>query len=478
MEDPRSIRVSSEFFVPGILSALNLIISGVATLATTNISGAATIGASLVVTGPATAASFSGVGTSLTALNASNLGSGTVPIARLGNAGIPGGTTFFRGDNTWASAVTSVTVANVNGVSASVTNQGTTPQLSFTLGAITPSSVSTTGNVGAATISTTGLASLQSISVASTATIGGTLVVTGAISGPGSGLTGLNASNLGSGTVPIARLGSSGTPSATTFLAGNNSWSTAVTAVSVVAANGVSASIANQGTTPALTFTLGAIIPSSVNTAGSVTASSFVGGTGSFSTITTTGSATLNSSIINGTLSVSGSASIGGALILTGGALIGGVVAADTFIPTGNTVPTYGLFEGESSGGVAIATNSLTRWSVSPTGLITRSAPIVDAAVAISGSTVDCSKGNYFTKTYTGSLTWTFTNVPTGGLYKFVLCLTRGSAGTQTWPSTVRWTSGSTPALTSKNGGNDFLEFWTDDGGASWYAFRTITSTS
>ena len=49
---------------------------------------------------PATLPAASGV--NLTALNASNLGSGTVPLARLGLSGTPSGSTYLRGDNTWA----------------------------------------------------------------------------------------------------------------------------------------------------------------------------------------------------------------------------------------------------------------------------------------------------------------------------------------------------------------------------------------
>ncbi|MBY0314018.1 MAG: tail fiber domain-containing protein [Bdellovibrionales bacterium] len=45
-------------------------------------------------------------------------------------------------------------------------------------------------------------------------------------SGNGAGLTNLNASNLSSGTIPVGRLGQSGTPSATTFLRGDNTWQT------------------------------------------------------------------------------------------------------------------------------------------------------------------------------------------------------------------------------------------------------------
>lgn len=46
----------------------------------------------------------------------------------------------------------------------------------------------------------------------------------GTVNGNGSGLTNLNGSNIGSGTVPVARLGSSGTRDSTTFLRGDNTW--------------------------------------------------------------------------------------------------------------------------------------------------------------------------------------------------------------------------------------------------------------
>jgi hypothetical protein len=48
---------------------------------------------------------FIGSGAPLTALNASNLASGTVPTARLGS-GTANSSTFLRGDNTWASPAT------------------------------------------------------------------------------------------------------------------------------------------------------------------------------------------------------------------------------------------------------------------------------------------------------------------------------------------------------------------------------------
>ncbi len=75
---------------------------------------------------------------------------------------------------------------------------------------------------------------------------------------------------------------------------------------------------------------------------------------------------------------------------------------------------------------------------------------------------VDCSQGNYFTKTISGNSTFTFANVPTGCAYAFTLELTH-SSGTVTWPASVKFPADTAPTLTT--GKTHLFMFITDDGG-------------
>jgi hypothetical protein len=199
---------------------------------------------------------FSGSGAGLTALNASNIFSGTVPTSRLG-LGTASNTTFLRGDNTWqpvpmgppAGADTQVQF-NMSGVlSASsqfsfdyTNNIVRIGSLNINQGAITvgSSALYTTSTWNNATISfinwftdVTDTAS-QASSLLMDLRVGGfskfKITKTGAaigasFNGDGSALANLNASNLFSGTVPIARLGGVGA-SGSTFLRGDNVWAT------------------------------------------------------------------------------------------------------------------------------------------------------------------------------------------------------------------------------------------------------------
>lgn len=111
---------------------------------------------------------------------------------------------------------------------------------------------------------------------------------------------------------------------------------------------------------------------------------------------------------------------------------------------------------------VAAGGSAVSGFELTVTGAYTTGAP-----VTVSASAIDASTGNYFTKTVSGALTWTISNVPAGTqTYGFILELTNGGTGTQTWFSGTRWPSGVAPTLVSS--GTDILVFITRDGGTTW----------
>jgi hypothetical protein len=61
-----------------------------------------TAGPSKIIFPDIQATSFTGSGNGLTSLNAGNISSGTLQLARLGTSGTASSTTYLRGDNTWA----------------------------------------------------------------------------------------------------------------------------------------------------------------------------------------------------------------------------------------------------------------------------------------------------------------------------------------------------------------------------------------
>lgn len=80
---------------------------------------------------------------------------------------------------------------------------------------------------------------------------------------------------------------------------------------------------------------------------------------------------------------------------------------------------------------------------------------------------IDCSLGNYFTKTIAGDSTFTVSNVPSNSAYSFTLELTHTS-GAITWFNGVVWPGNTAPTLTT--GTVHLFMFLTDDGGTTWRA--------
>lgn len=95
---------------------------------------------------------------------------------------------------------------------------------------------------------------------------------------------------------------------------------------------------------------------------------------------------------------------------------------------------------------------------------------------AMTTSEVDLSKGVVFSKTISADTTFTFINVPSGRAATLNIILTNGGSAAITWPTSVKWTDGVAPTLTSS--GVDVLTFMTPDGGTTWYGTLAITNAS
>ena len=68
---------------------------------------------------------------------------------------------------------------------------------------------------------------------------------------------------------------------------------------------------------------------------------------------------------------------------------------------------------------------------------------------AMGANDVDCSAGNYFTKTITGATTFTFSNVPASTAYIMTIEVTLNGSNAITWPAAVKWPADTPPTLTA-----------------------------
>lgn len=96
--------------------------------------------------------------------------------------------------------------------------------------------------------------------------------------------------------------------------------------------------------------------------------------------------------------------------------------------------------------------------------------------VAMAAADVDLSAGDVFTVTISAATTLTFSNVPAGKAATFNLIITNGGAATVTWPTSVKWASGTAPTLTAS--GVDVLTFLTPDGGTTWYGTVAVAAAA
>lgn len=240
-----------------------------------------------------------------------------------------------------------------------------------------------------------------------------------------------------------------------------------------------------------------------------------VGGTGTINGITLTGTVTASGSLtLGGTLSgvnltsqVTGTLPVAnggtGATTFTGYVKGSGTSAltASATIPTSDLSGTLGVANGGTGAATltgyvkGTGTSAMTASAAIPVADVTGAAPLASPTftgtatfattdalgpvrqniVAVAALDIDCSAGNYFTKTIAANSTFTFSNAPASRAFAFTLELTHTS-GTVTWPATVRWPGGTAPTLTTSR--VHLFTFVTDDGGSNWRAASQVNYTA
>ena len=207
--------------------------------------------------------------------------------------------------------------------------------------------------------------------------------------------------------------------------------------------------------------------PNGVSVTGVLTATSFSGslaGTASSATAATNayglvGSPNISVGTVSGTTGTfSGNVSVGGTLTYDDVTNIDsvGLITARSGI---------NVIAGVSTFAAQIEANGGTKITGSQTSNIS----------AMGANAVDCSAGNYFTKTITGATTFTFTNVPTCVAYTFTMEVTLNGSNAITWPASVKWPADTAPSIT--DGKTQLFVFLTDDGGTRWRGSSVVDYT-
>jgi len=97
--------------------------------------------------------------------------------------------------------------------------------------------------------------------------------------------------------------------------------------------------------------------------------------------------------------------------------------------------------------------------------------------VSVAALDIDCSTGNYFSKSISTSSTFTFSNVPASRAFAFTLEVNcTGSSTAITWPAAVKFPSDTAPTLTDTK--THLFLFVTDNGGTTFRGASLVDYTT
>lgn len=193
---------------------------------------------------------------------------------------------------------------------------------------------------------------------------------------------------------------------------------------------------------------------------------------------TATGNAVLSADLsVGDDLTVTGDATVGGGFTCTGAAVLSSTLAvAGNASITGTLSATGASSLGAvTCSGAAVMSSTLAVSGGSTLAGVDVSGAYKQTINAVSALDINCSAGNYFTKTINGDSTFTVSNIPSSRAYSFTLELTHTS-GAITWFSGVEWPNGIAPNPTT--GKTHLFMFITDDGGTRWRGAALLNYTN
>jgi hypothetical protein len=372
---------------------------------------------------------------------------GTYPNFTIAYSGAGGGT----------GTVTKASVVSANGFAGTVATDTTTPAITIST-SITGLLIGDGTAIAAATAGTDYVVPSGSIT-GSAASLSATLDVASG----GTGLATLTADNviLGNGTssptfVAPSTSGNVLTSNGTTWqsVAPAGGGAGTVTSASVVSANGFGGTVATDTTTPAITI--------------STSITGVLKGNGTALSAATAGTDYVAPAGALGTPSSGTLTSCTGLPISSGVSGLGTSVAA--FLATPSSANLASCLTDETGTGANVFATSPTLTSATITSLIeTKTAPTISSGTL----TLNCALGNVFAVSLNAAITsLTFSNIPTSGnAYGLTLLFVAdGTARAVTWPSSIKWSGGVAPTLTSTNAKTDIFVLSTVDGGTVWFA--------